>query len=124
MMWSREYCFEVTVHHILSKLCPIENSVNFSFPANSSYSLPRIKLKLCKYLHYDVKQCTLCEVTVHQLLPEYAPLKISIKFLFRANSSIHQAENYCQTMVWSSAYYFEVTVQQILTELCPFENLC
>ena len=25
-------------------------------------------------------------------------------------------------MMWSSAYYFEVTMYQILTELCPFEN--
>ena len=24
-------------------------------------------------------------------------------------------------MMWSSAYYFEVTVHQILAELCPFE---
>ena len=25
-------------------------------------------------------------------------------------------------MIWSSAYYFEVTVHQILAELCPVEN--
>ena len=27
-------------------------------------------------------------------------------------------------IMWSSAYYFEVTVHQILAELCPFENFC
>ena len=30
--------------------------LNFLFPANS-YNLHPIKLKLCKYLHYDVEQC-------------------------------------------------------------------
>ena len=25
-------------------------------------------------------------------------------------------------MMWSSAYYFEITVYQILAELCHFEN--
>ena len=51
MKWSRAYYFEVTVHHILAELCPFENSVIFSFLANS-YSLHPIKLKLCKYLHW------------------------------------------------------------------------
>ena len=27
-------------------------------------------------------------------------------------------------MMWSSTYCFEVTVNQILAELCPFENFC
>ena len=27
-------------------------------------------------------------------------------------------------MMWSSAYYFEVTVHQILAELCPFKSFC
>ena len=71
-MWSSAYCFEVIVHQILAELCPFENfswlffsgyfllqftsdqaesyaplkiSVNFSFPAKSSYSLHPIKLK-------------------------------------------------------------------------------
>ena len=44
---------------IFAELYPFENSVNFTFPANSSYSLHLIKLKLCKYLHYDVEQCIL-----------------------------------------------------------------
>ena len=48
MKLSRAYYFEVTVHHILAELCPFENSVIFSFLANS-YSLHPIELKLCKY---------------------------------------------------------------------------
>ena len=44
-MWSSAYCFEVTVHKILAELCPFEKiSIDFSFPANSSYSLHPIKL--------------------------------------------------------------------------------
>ena len=27
-------------------------------------------------------------------------------------------------MMWSSAYHFDVTVHQILAELCPFESFC
>ena len=27
-------------------------------------------------------------------------------------------------MMWSSTYYFEVTVNQIFAELCPFESFC
>ena len=27
-------------------------------------------------------------------------------------------------MMWSSAYYFVVTVHQILAELCPFKSFC
>ena len=53
MMWSSTYCFEVTIHQILTELCPLKISVNFSYPANS-YSLHPIKLRLCKYLHYDL----------------------------------------------------------------------
>ena len=45
-MWSSAYYFEVTVHQISAELCPLKISVDFSFPANSSYSLHPIKLKL------------------------------------------------------------------------------
>ena len=27
-------------------------------------------------------------------------------------------------MMWSSTYYFEVTVHQIFADLCPFESFC
>ena len=84
-MWSSTNCFTVTVHHILAELCPFENSVNFSFPANSSYSLHPIKLKLCKYLYYDVEQCILFwgywTPNITRVMPH------SINFPFPTNSS-------------------------------------
>ena len=46
MMWSSAYYFEVTVHQILAALYRFEILVDFLFPANSSYSLHPIKLKL------------------------------------------------------------------------------
>ena len=46
MMWSSAYCFEVIVHQILAELCPFENFCKLFVPANSSYSLHTIKLKL------------------------------------------------------------------------------
>ena len=47
--------------------------VNFSFPANSSYSLHPMKLKLDLQLDHDVEQRILYEVTVHQMLAELCP---------------------------------------------------
>ena len=90
MMWSSAYCFEVTVHHIIADLCPFENSINFLFPANSSYSLHPVKPKLCEYLHYDVEQCILFPGYSTPNITSYAPLKISINFSFSANCySLH-----------------------------------
>ena len=40
----------------ISSYAPLKISVDFSFPANSSYSLHQIKLKLGIYLDHDVAQ--------------------------------------------------------------------
>ena len=67
------------MHQILAEYAPLKISVNFSFPANSSYSLHRIKLKLDLLLDHDVEQ--------HILFQGYSPPNISRvkrlwKFLF------------------------------------------
>ena len=54
MIWSSAYYFEVTVHQILTELCPFEK--NFLFPANSSYSLHPIKLNFDLLLDHGVEQ--------------------------------------------------------------------
>ena len=55
MMWNSTYYLKVTVHQILTELCPFENFRKLFFPANS-YSLHQIELKLNLYLDHDVEQ--------------------------------------------------------------------
>ena len=55
------------------------------------------------------------------------PLRISVNFLFLANSSYSLHLNklildFSWTKMWSSTYCFEVTVHQMLAELCPIAN--
>ena len=48
MMWSRAYCFEVIVHPLnINRVMPLlKFLVNILFPANFSYNLYSMKLKL------------------------------------------------------------------------------
>ena len=73
---------------MLAEVGPIKISVNFAFLANFSYSLHPIKLKLVFQLDHDVEQhIFFFEFTVHQMLAEVCPLKISVNFSFPANYS-------------------------------------
>ena len=72
MLWRSVYCLEVTVHNILTELRPLKIFVTISFPANSSYSLHPIDLKLDIYIDHDVEQ--------RRLLRGYSPPSI-IRFM-------------------------------------------
>ena len=55
--------------------------------------------------------------------------KFLLIFCFRLNPPtvyIRSSWNfiYSYMMMWSSTYYFEVTVHQIFADLCPFERFC
>ena len=56
------------------------------------------------------------------LLGVWKGLQLVIVALFGLFSYLFFVNSY--TMTWSSAYYFEVTVHQILAGLCSFENFC
>ena len=86
-MWSSAHCFEVTVHQILAEL---KISVNFSFPANSFYSLHPIKLKLDLKLDHDVERRIIYQGYSPPILVELCPWNISVNFSFPAISySLH-----------------------------------
>ena len=128
-MWSSAYCFQVTVHQILAELCLLKISVNFSFPANSSYSLHSIKLKIDLSLDHDVEQRILFQGYSPPNISSVIPLwKFLLIFRFWLNPTVYiwSSWNFINSymMMWSSAYCFVVTVHQILAELCPFENFC
>ena len=53
--------------------------LNSSFPANSSYSLQPIKLKLDIQLDHDVEQHILSQGTVHRIFTELCPFEIFCK---------------------------------------------
>ena len=66
---------------MFAELTPLKISINFLFPAKSSYSLHPIKLKLHKYLHDDVEQHILfLGYSASKYLQFYVPLKVFVNF--------------------------------------------
>ena len=87
MMWSSAYYFKVTAQQILAEYAPLKISVSFSFPANSlQFTSNKAETS------FIVKPwCGAAHIVSGLLstksLQSYAPLKISINFLFPAKSS-------------------------------------
>ena len=141
MMWSSAYCFEVSPTNInrvmeqrmfvRGKSQPNINRVMllwiflyfFRFRLTSptvyirsSWNLIYSKTMMWNSIFYFA-------VTFHYILAELCSFENSVNFRFRLTSPIVYIRsnwNFVKTytMIWSSAYYFEVTVHQIIPELC------
>ena len=88
-MLSSSYLFKITVYQILVELCPYENSVNFSFLANSSNSLYPIKLKIDLLLDHGVEECIFFHGYSTPNINGVMPLwKFLLTFCFRLTAPI------------------------------------
>ena len=100
---------------MIAELCPFENSVNFSFPANLAYNLHPIKLKLCKYLHYGVEHCILFRGYSTPNITRVMPLKnfhkIFIYGELRLQFTSNQAENWFFVRPWCGAVHIILRLQ-------------
>ena len=96
-------------------VCP---TVNFSFPNNSSYILHLIKLKLDIKIDHDDEQFRgYGPMHINRVMPLWKFLWTFSFWLTPPPFYIQLSWNliYSETMMWSSAYCFEVTVHWIFT---------